>query len=78
MTSQGQRIESLRKTISDIEGKKAHAEYTLEHFPSKENLHKLNGLLSEIKAKEHQIKTLINRSPLLWTSILLCNQKTSI
>jgi DNA repair exonuclease SbcCD ATPase subunit len=62
IAGQGQRIEYLRKTISDIEGKKAHAEYTLEHFPSKENLHTLNGLLSEIKAKEHQIRTLINRS----------------
>jgi DNA repair exonuclease SbcCD ATPase subunit len=62
IAGQGQRIEYLRKTISDIEGKKAHAEYTLEHFPSKENLHKLNELLSEIKAKEHQIRILANRS----------------
>jgi DNA repair exonuclease SbcCD ATPase subunit len=62
MTSQEQRIESLRKNITKLEGKKAHDEYTLEQFPSKENLHKLNELLSEIRTKEHQIKTLVNRS----------------
>lgn len=62
MTSQEQRIESLRKNIAELEGKKAHDEYTLEQFPSKENLHKLNELHSEIKTKEHQIKTLVNRS----------------
>ena len=62
MTSQEQRIESLRKYIAELEGKKAHDEYTLEQFPSKENLHKLNELHSEIKTKEHQIKTLVNRS----------------
>jgi DNA repair exonuclease SbcCD ATPase subunit len=62
MTSQEQRIESLRKNITELEGKKAHDEYTLEQFPSKENLHKLNELLSEIRTKEHQIKTLVNRS----------------
>jgi DNA repair exonuclease SbcCD ATPase subunit len=62
MTSQEQRIESLRKNIAELEGKKAHDEYTLEQFPSKENLHKLNELLSEIRTKEHQIKTLVNRS----------------
>ena len=62
MTSQEQRIESLRKNIAELEGKKAHDEYTLEQFPSKENLHKLNELHSEIRTKEHQIKTLVNRS----------------
>jgi DNA repair exonuclease SbcCD ATPase subunit len=62
MTSQEQRIESLRKNIAELEGKKAHDEYTLEQFPSKENLHKLNELISEIRTKEHQIKTLVNRS----------------
>ena len=62
MTSQEQRIESLRKNIVELEGKKAHDEYTLEQFPSKENLHKLNELISEIRTKEHQIKTLVNRS----------------
>ncbi|MGA9169258.1 MAG: SMC family ATPase [Nitrososphaeraceae archaeon] len=62
MTSQEQRIESLRKYIAELEGKKAHDEYTLEQFPSKENLHKLNELHSEIRTKEHQIKTLVNRS----------------
>jgi DNA repair exonuclease SbcCD ATPase subunit len=62
MTSQEQRIESLRKNIAELEGKKAHDEYTLEQYPSKENLHKLNELLSEIRTKEHQIKTLVNRS----------------
>ena len=62
MTSQEQRIESLRKNIAELEGKKAHDEYTLEQFPSKEDLHKLNELHSEIRTKEHQIKTLVNRS----------------
>jgi len=62
MTSQEQRIESLSKNIAELEGKKAHDEYTLEQFPSKENLHKLNELISEIRTKEHQIKTLVNRS----------------
>jgi DNA repair exonuclease SbcCD ATPase subunit len=62
MTSQEQRIDSLRKNIAELEGKKAHDEYTLEQFPSKENLHKLNELHSEIRTKEHQIKTLVNRS----------------
>jgi DNA repair exonuclease SbcCD ATPase subunit len=62
MTSQEQRIESLRKNIAELEGKKAHDEYTLEQFPSKENLHQLNELISEIRTKEHQIKTLVNRS----------------
>ena len=62
MTSQEQRIESLRKNIAELEGKKAHDEYTLEQCPSKENLHKLNELHSEIRTKEHQIKTLVNRS----------------
>lgn len=62
MASQEQRIESIRKSIADIEGKKAHAEYTLEQFPSQESLHKLNELLSEIRTKEHQIKTLVDRS----------------
>jgi len=62
MTSQEQRIESLRKNIAELEGKKAHDEYTLEQFPSKENLHKLNELISEIRTKEHQIKTLVNKS----------------
>jgi len=62
MRSQEQRIESLRKRIADQEGKKAHDEYTLEQLPSKENLHMLNELLSEIRAKELQIRTLVNRS----------------
>lgn len=62
MKSQEQRIESLRKRIADQEGKKAHVEYTLEQLPSKENLHMLNELLSEIKIKELQIRTLVNRS----------------
>jgi DNA repair exonuclease SbcCD ATPase subunit len=62
MKNQEQRIESLRKRIADQEGKKAHDEYTLEQLPSKENLHMLNELLSEIRAKELQIRTLVNRS----------------
>jgi DNA repair exonuclease SbcCD ATPase subunit len=62
MKSQEQRIVSLRKRIADQEGKKAHDEYTLEQLPSKENLHMLNELLSEIRAKEVQIRTLVNRS----------------
>jgi DNA repair exonuclease SbcCD ATPase subunit len=62
MKSQEQRIESLRKRIADHEGKKAHDEYTLEQLPSKENLHILNELLSEIRTKELQIRTLVNRS----------------
>ncbi|HZA06466.1 MAG TPA: SMC family ATPase [Nitrososphaeraceae archaeon] len=62
MKSQEQRIESLRKRIADQEGKKAHVEYTLEQLPSKENLHMLNELLSEIRIKETQVRTLVNRS----------------
>lgn len=62
MKSQEQRIESLRKRIADQEGKKAHVEYTLEQLPSKENLHMLNELLSEIRIKEMQVRTLVNRS----------------
>jgi DNA repair exonuclease SbcCD ATPase subunit len=62
MRSQEQRIESLRKRIADQEGKKAHDEYMLEQLPSKENLHMLNELLSEIRTKELQIRTLVNRS----------------
>jgi DNA repair exonuclease SbcCD ATPase subunit len=62
MKSQEQRIESLMKRIADQEGKKAHVEYTLEQLPSKENLHMLNELLSEIRIKEMQVRTLVNRS----------------
>ena len=62
IANQGQRIDFLTKSIAELEGKKAHAEYTLDHFPSKDISHKLNELLSEIKTKENQIKTLVNRS----------------
>jgi DNA repair exonuclease SbcCD ATPase subunit len=62
MANQTERIASLENKVLDLEGQKAHAEYTLQTLTSVENLRNLQALLSSIRLFKSQIMTLINRS----------------
>ncbi len=60
--NQTQRIQSLEMTISTLKDKKDHAKHRLESLPPKDNLRRLDGLLSDIRTYENQIKIVVNRS----------------
>lgn len=63
LSSQIERIESLKKTIGELEKKKDIAKHTFENLPRIENLRRMNKLVSRIQTYESQIRTLLERSP---------------
>jgi DNA repair exonuclease SbcCD ATPase subunit len=62
ITSQDERIDSLKKSIKNLGDQKVVAQQALESLPNDENLLQLNRLFMNIKTYENQIKQIMGHS----------------